>query len=135
VDRNVIIPSIVAGAIYTVFDPTGKEVGRFELHLENETSHTTHQEITVDQMAPIIGFQLDIVGWANGAATTLTSGAGIITYSIPPNETLLPLEDTLPCLNSSTIAITVETSNVSYQAMTVGQTQSFTQAFQAIANN
>ena len=105
------------------------------LALENETSHTTNEKITVAEMAPIIGFQLDIVGWMNGAATVLTSGAGIITYSVLANETVQPLEETISCLNSSTIPITVETSNVSYQTMAVGKTRSFTQAFQAIANN
>lgn len=134
-NAKMMFSSIIGGAIYTVYDPTGKEVGRLVLNLENETSHTTNQKITVGQMAPIIGFQLDIVGWMNRAATTLTSGAGIITYSIPPNETLQPLEETLPCLDSSSITKTAETSNVSYQTVAVGKTDSFTQAFQAIANN
>jgi hypothetical protein len=132
---NLVISSTIGGAVYTVFDPTGKQVREFVLALENETSHTTNQKITVAEMAPIIGFQLDIVGWMNSAATTLTSGAGIITYSVLLNETLQPLEETLPCLNSSTITITGETSNVSYQTMAVGKTRSFTQAFQAIAKN
>jgi hypothetical protein len=113
----------------------GRKWGKSGLNLEKETSQATNQKITVDQMASIIGFQLDIVGWMNFAATKLTSGAGIITYSIPPNETLQPLEKTLPCLDSSRIQITGETSNVSYQAMAVGETHSFTQAFQAITDN
>jgi hypothetical protein len=127
--------NIIGGAVYTIYDPTGNDVGRVGLDLEKEISQTTNQKITVDQMAPIIGFQLDIVGWMNGVATTLSSGAGIITYSIPANETLQPFEVTLPCLNSSKITITAETSNVSYQAMAVGETHSFTQAFQAITDN
>ena len=102
----------------------------FELNLKKETSHTTNKKISVSQMTPIIGFQLDIVGWMNSASTKLTSGAGIITYVIPPTETIQPLEGAVPCLNGYTM--TGETSNISYQTMAVGATSFFTQAFQGM---
>jgi len=127
--------SAIGGAVYRIFDPTGKELGQVGLELVKEISHITNKKITIGEMAPIIGFQLDIVGWMNGAATTLTSGAGVITYSIPANETVTPLNQTISCLNSSTIAITAETSNVSCQTMAAAPTGSFQQAFQAIATN
>ena len=84
----------------------------------------------MSQLTPIVGFQLDIVGWMNRASTTLTSGAGIITYVIPPTETIQPLEGAVPCLND--VGMTAETSNISYQTMAVGPTSYFTQAFQGM---
>jgi hypothetical protein len=131
--RLVIQPTIlgpVLGAIYTVYDAAGNQAARYALDLFAETTHTTNQPVTVNELAPIIGFQLDIVGWMNAASTLLISGAGVITYTIPPGQTVAPLDVDLDCLNSSRIGITVETSNVSYQTMAVGKTGTFTQAFQ-----
>jgi hypothetical protein len=37
--------------------------------------------VTAADLAPIVAFQLDLVGWANSAKTVFTSGAGTITYT------------------------------------------------------
>jgi hypothetical protein len=124
------VPGVIGGANYTIYDPSGNEAANYFLNLKDETGHTTNKKITVSQLTSIIGFQLDIVGWMNRASTTLTSGAGLITYVIPPAETVQPLEGGVPCLND--YALTGETSNISYQTMAVGATSSFTQSFQGM---
>lgn len=125
-----IVPGVIGGANYTIYDPSGNEAANFLLNLKDEISHTTNKKIKVSQLTPIIGFQLDIVGWMNAAYTTLTSGAGVITYVIPPTESIQPLDGGVPCLDQFTM--TGEGSNTSYQTVAVGATSYFTQAFQGL---
>jgi hypothetical protein len=49
--------------------------------------------ITAADLAPIIAYQLDLVGWANKVKTVFSSGAGTITYSA---TTPMTVQSTVP---------------------------------------
>jgi hypothetical protein len=62
-------------------------------------------------LAPIVAFELDIVGPANGEKATLSSGAGTITYAASRPLTVASVEPT-KCVTTS--LVTQETANTVY---------------------
>jgi hypothetical protein len=77
-------------------------------------------------VAPIVAFQLDIVGWAQGAGTTLSSGAGSIVYTA--GTPLSPVGPPPPCIDGW--HQTVEDANVLYGALPSGPSNLMIQTFQ-----
>lgn len=111
------VNSNITGAEYWVTDNAGNLAG-------NATIDLIPLVAAVD-LAPIVAFQLDFVDWANGGNTTLSSGAGEITYTA---SSALTLENTEPnCVDWA--YVTLETANSIYSPMPAETGQEFTQAF------
>jgi hypothetical protein len=88
--------------------------------------------IPAGDRAPIVSFQLDIVGWTNGCFTTFASGAGTITYSTPKTK-FIPMNNVQNCAVISAFGLTFttgESSNSVYGPMSGGESTLFSQKFQ-----
>lgn len=115
----------IVGATYTVIDNNGNTVSDTTIDLFALDLFGTNNPITVADLAPIVAFQLDFVDWANGGSTTLSSGAGEITYS---SFSPLTVGNTEPsCVDWD--YVTVETANSIYSPMPPGPSNIFTQSF------
>jgi hypothetical protein len=115
----------ITGATYTVTDNGGNTVGNTTINLLTLDLFGTNNPVTVADLAPIVAFQLDFVDWANGGSTTLSSGAGEVTYTASSSLTVGNTEPSCVDWNY----VTVETANSIYSPMPPGPSQSFTQAF------
>jgi hypothetical protein len=99
----------INGATYSMYDQNGAPV--FPPKTVDLTSLTdvNGNQITVAELSPIVDIDFLIVGYANGADTTLSQGAGTITYQATNSLTVL---NTFP---SCTAGVnTLESSNVTY---------------------
>jgi len=107
----------ITGATYVVIDNNGNTLG--------------NQTITVPSadVAPIVAFQIDFVDYLNGGNTTLSSGAGTITYSASNEMTVL--SSAPACVDWD--YITLETANSVYGPLPASPSPIFTQSFQAAA--
>jgi hypothetical protein len=81
--------------------------------------------VTEADLAPIVAFELDIVGPINAESAVLSSGAGTITYESSNQLTVLTLEP--GCTESS--VVTAETANTFYGTLPAVQSSVFTQTF------
>jgi hypothetical protein len=107
----------ITGAVYSVTDNAGNPAGNATIDLI--------PLVQAADLAPIVAFQLDFVDWANGGNTTLSSGAGEITYTATSS---LTVENTEPgCVDWG--YGTLETANSIYSPVPAGTGQEFTQAF------
>ncbi len=111
----------ITGATYSVFDNTGKSLGNQTITLLSLSG------VTSADLAPIVAFQLDFVDYLNGGITTLSSGAGAITYTASSNMT--PLSAAPSCVDWN--YITLERANSVYGVLPSKANQAFTQFFQA----
>ena len=64
----------ISGATFVVVDNTGNEIKRLTKHLHDLGVSNGH-------IAPIVSFQLNIVGPDNGEDVLFSSGSGTITYT------------------------------------------------------
>lgn len=81
--------------------------------------------VTSAELAPIVAFELNLVGPGDLASAKFLSGAGKITYS---SSTTLTAQNAIPpCAGSSTT--TGETSNSVYGALPASASETFTQCF------
>jgi hypothetical protein len=101
-----------------VFDPTGKRVSRVDKKLANIGGDRT-------KIAPIIAFQLNLVGPVNSEAAVLSSGAGTFVYRA--NNAMIALTSEPRCAESG--YVTAETANSLYDSITSPASTSFTQGF------
>ena len=109
----------ITGATYTATDNHGHVIG----------SHTTTllslSGVTSQDLAPIVAFQLNFVDYLNGGNTTLSSGAGTITYTASNTMTALNTEPGCVDWNFST----EETANSGYGQLPAAPSNTFTQSF------
>lgn len=73
-------------------------------------------QVTSNDLAPIVAFQANVVGWANGYSTTFTSGEGFIRYT---NAPYISPHGTKPACVDWDYA-TAENSNLAYRELDVG---------------
>ncbi|WP_198651486.1 hemopexin repeat-containing protein [Dyella sp. C11] len=106
----------VIGASYVLIDNHGNTVGNRTISLSNQPAQN---------LAPIVAFQLNFVGDINGATTTLSSGAGTMTYTA---SNLMSVLDTEPQCVDWTFS-TVEAANSMYSLLPSAPSQTFTQSF------
>jgi hypothetical protein len=107
----------ITGATYTVTDAAGKTIAEVTKNLLDINGGKA------DEIAPIIAFELNLVGPVNGESTILSSGAGKITYAA--NTSMTPLSSEPACAESG--SVTGETANSVYSTMAAtGQTLSQT---------
>ena len=102
----------ITGATFSVVNPKGNNAGK--------------QSISIGKanQAPIMGFELVLVGPGSGESATLSSGGGIFQYL---TSSLLNVSVDIPaCAQESA---TVETANTLYGPMTADASNVLTQTF------
>jgi len=109
----------VTGATYAVFDEHGHTVSDVSKTL------TDISGVSSSDIAPIIAFELNLVGPVNSESAVLSSGAGTITYQAATPLTALASEP--PCAESG--YITAETANSLYSTMPAGSGTQLSQTF------
>jgi hypothetical protein len=77
-------------------------------------------------LAPIVAFQMNFVGDINGATTTLSSGAGTMTYTA---SNLMSALDTEPLCVDWDFS-TVEAANSAYGLLPSALSRTFAQSFE-----
>jgi hypothetical protein len=101
-----------------------------ELVLANVTQTLTSiSGVSTSDLAPIVAFELDFVGYDNGQSTTLSSGAGTITYVASAPMTVVNAEPSCCEFDGGTL----ETANTSYGQLPTGSSTSFVQTFSKAA--
>ena len=111
----------ITGATYLVIDNNGNTKANVTLSLLSISG------VTAADLAPIIAFELNLVGPVNGESAILSSGAGSIVYTA--SEALTPLTQEPPCAESG--YITAETANTFYGALSTTASTTFNQSFTA----
>jgi hypothetical protein len=109
----------VTGSTYVVIDNNGNTVANVTKTL------TSISGVTPADLAPIVAFELNLVGPVNSESAVLSSGAGTISYSANSAMTVLSSEPT--CTESG--YITAETANTVYGVLSGTPSTAFTQSF------
>ena len=122
-DRN----GSITGATYTIVDEHGNSVGNVAIDLLSLNLVGNGGPVTTADLAPVVAFQINLVDWANGGSTTLSSGAGTITYAASNQMEVLNAEPA--CVDWG--YVTVETANSIYGVLSTQASQTFTQSFGA----
>jgi hypothetical protein len=108
----------ITGATYTVLDRENVTQAEVPLSILQIAPSTN--------IAPIIAFELNLVGPDNGQTTTLSSGGGTITYAASHPLTVASV---LPSQVETPNVITAETANSFYGTLPAGPSADFTQSF------
>ena len=106
----------VDGCTFVVIDNHGRAIANKTISLVGQPAQN---------LAPIVAFQLNVVGDIGGATTQLASGAGTMTYTAA---------NTLSVLNTEPACVdwtykTVEAANTMYSFLPDTPSQTFTQSF------
>jgi hypothetical protein len=109
----------ITGVHFTVVDNNGNKVGA------NIVTLTSISGLTARDLAPIVAFQINLVGPGNSEGALLSSGAGSITYLASSPFSVMDSEP-LPCVEAVS---TCETANSLYSAMSRGPSNFLTQTF------
>jgi hypothetical protein len=107
----------ITGATYMLVNNHGDTVGNRTI------SFSDHPVL---DLAPIVAFQMNFVGDINGATTTLSSGAGTMTYTASNLMSVLNTEPACVDWDFST----VEAANSAYGFLPSAPSQTFTQSFE-----
>ncbi len=110
----------VTGATYIVIDNTGATLATSTQTLLSLSG------VTAADLAPIVAFELDIVGPINSESAVLSSGAGTISYTASAALTVLKAE---PTTCTETTDITAETANTVYGLLPAGPSKTSIQTF------
>lgn len=113
----------VVGVVYSVLDNLGNSIGNLTIPLVNIPNFQSQY------LAPLVAYELNIVGPDNGQSTVFSSGEGTITYQ--SLSTLIPLTKEPSC--TSTTAITAETANDSYGALPATASVKIVQPFSLLS--
>jgi hypothetical protein len=107
----------ITGATYLLMDNQGHTIGNRTISFSDRPAM---------DLAPIVAFQMNFVGDINGATTTLSSGAGTMTYAA---SNLMSVLNTEPACVDWTFS-TVEAANSAYGLLPSAPSQTFTQSFE-----
>jgi hypothetical protein len=107
----------ITGATYVLVDNHGNTIGNHTLSFSDRPAA---------DLAPIVAFQMNVVGDINGATTTLSSGAGTMTYTA---SNLMSVLNTEPACVDWDFR-TVEAANTAYGFLPSAPSQTFTQSFE-----
>jgi hypothetical protein len=113
----------VTAATYVVIDNLGKTQANVTQTLLSIAG------VTSAELAPIIAFELNLVGPVNGESAVLSSGAGTITYTASSLLTVLNQEPA--CAESG--YVTAEAANSFYGELSATPSNTFTQSFSTSA--
>jgi hypothetical protein len=112
---------------FVVADNNGKTLGNPQpIDLIGLPLSTGEGTVTTADLAPIVAFELDIVGPDNGQHTEFSSGGGLITYSASTPLTAL---GAIPTKHAAGTNTTGETSNSIYGTLPSSQSKKLTQCF------
>jgi hypothetical protein len=114
----------VRAADYVVVDPSGSTVAHATKYLESLSS-VSGAAVRGSDLAPIVAFELNLVGPVNAESTVLSSGAGNIVYTASTPLTALAEEPS--CTESG--YVTAETANSLYGPLPALPSTTFTQSF------
>jgi hypothetical protein len=106
----------ITGAAYMIISDQGVVTAN------NTVSLTS---ISAASVAPIIAFELNLVGPVNGESAVLSSGAGTITYRVPGVLSVQNAEP--PCAESG--FVTAEKANSFYSELSASPSSLFIQSF------
>ena len=112
----------ITGATYVVVDRAGITQASVTTPLLSIPG------VSEADLAPIVAFELNLVGPDSGQSATLSSGAGTITYSAS-NQRPLTVVNQEPSSCTESGYITGETANSFYGEMPAGPGSSLTQSF------
>ncbi len=115
----------ITGAAYTVADDSGKTLASVKKVLTSLTGIGALSANASD-LAPIVAFELDLVGPVNGEGAVLSSGAGTFTYTATTPLTALVSEP--PCAEFNRGKGTAETANSEYGPLPAQASTSLTQS-------
>ena len=116
----------VNGATFIIVDNAGKTTSK-DIMLESLTYDSkAKMPVTIDGLAPIYAFELDLVGPINAKNSYLSSGAGTITYTA---SSPLYVANKDPQCTASRSTITAEAGNSVYAPLFAGPSQTITQSF------
>jgi hypothetical protein len=113
----------IGGADFTYVEKDGKERHSWMIPVPPTYPGST---VPKSVRAPIVAFQVDIVGRSGGDKAVMKSGEGKIIYSSSGPMTVVAKK---PPSNG---AITAETANSAYGELPVGPSQMFTQTFAVV---
>jgi hypothetical protein len=117
----------VSGAEFTYVEKDGKERHSWVIPVPPPVPPYPAPAVPKSVRAPIVAFQVDIVGRSGGDSAVMKSGEGTITYSSSGPMTVVARKP------PSEGAITAEKANSAYGELPVGPSQTFTQTF-TVAN-
>lgn len=119
----------ITGASYNVNDDNGHSVASKTIELLQQDLYGSSNPVTSADLSPIVAVTMDFVDWANGNATTLSSGAGTFVFTASTPMTVSNAEP--PCVELD--GGTLESSNSIYGQMPAGPGTSMTQSFASSA--
>lgn len=114
----------VTTATFSAFDENGVPLCAPVKKVLTDNNDIHGNQITVANLAAIADMTLDIVGYANGANTLLTSGSGEITYKV--DQSLITHAGPPECVYGFE---TEESSNITYGELPASPETTFTQSF------
>jgi hypothetical protein len=113
----------ITGSVVTVYNGSSK-LGSQTINLIGQPL-AAGGNISAADLAPMVAFQLNFVGWANGDISSLTSGSGTFDFS---SSTSMTAQSGEPA-DAESDYITAETANSIYSVLPSGSSTSFTQPF------
>jgi hypothetical protein len=105
----------ITGAIYTMTDKNGNQIGNKPVTIVGQTLDS-HQVATTANLAPIVAFQVNIVGCYEGAVASLKEGSGTMVCSA---NSALTVTNSAPTYVSQAY-YTLETANIAYGPVPTG---------------
>ncbi len=118
----------IAGAEFTYSQDGGKYHHHWMIPVPPPTPPNPPPAVPASVRAPIVAFQVDIVGANGGNRAVMKSGEGRIIYSASGPMTAVAKKP------PSEGAITAETANSAYGELPVGPSNKFTQTFTVVKN-
>jgi hypothetical protein len=118
----------VTGASYTVTDERGREQGSGNHLIRAYKIWDTKTLVGPSGLAPILAFQLNLVGVGNGRYNFIQSGVGTITYEAAAPMTA---EGKQPTTIAAKGVFTKESSNIVYTELSTLPSQKIVQKFGA----
>jgi hypothetical protein len=115
----------VIGVTFTVMDNSGKPGSGEPLAIIYQPLEAI-PGVSAGELAPIVAFQLNIVGPIDAQTAVLSSGAGTITYTASPAMTA---GTSVPSACTETSEGTGEQANTVYGTLPTSPSNSFTQSF------
>lgn len=118
----------IVGASFSVTDNHGKSASSGRQLIQSFRFDRTKTAIAPEALAPILAFELDIVGVANNQYSFLESGAGTITYAATSS---LTVKNKHPAGTAAEHIVTGEQANTVYGELDARPSRRFTQTLVA----
>jgi hypothetical protein len=114
---------------FTISDPDGQLQGDQEINLLGLPLASGTGSVGQSDLAPVVAFEVDLVGPYDGLPAQFTSGSGLFTYFA--SNVMTVLTGMPDCVGTPDIA-TLETGNSDYGTMSCTPSQSFDQTYSVV---